>query len=126
MFKLLPFILVLLASACAPDNVKPVPPAWIDNPEMGAVGTSTTHVKGRHYQEDLAISRAREKLAAHLGVNISMDQTITQKVSNDKAYVTSHKETGQSINNKEVKARVRATWHDTSQDQIWVWVYPVN
>ena len=126
MFKLLPFVLALFATACAPDNVKPVPPAWIDNPEMGAVGTSTTHVKGRHYQEDLAISRAREKLAAHLGVKISMDQTITQKVANDKAYVTSHKETGQSINNKEVKARVRATWHDRSQDQIWVWVYPVN
>ena len=126
MFKLLPFILAIFTSACGPDNVKPLPPAWIDNPEMGAVGTSTTHVKGRHYQEDLAISRAREKLAAHMGVKISMDQTITQKVSNDKAYVTSHKETGQSINNKEVKARVRATWHDTSQDQIWVWVYPVN
>ena len=126
MFKLLPFVLVLLATACAPDNVKPVPPAWIDNPEMGAVGTSTTHVKGRHYQEDLAISLAREKLAAHLGFKISRDQTITQKVSNDKAYVTSKKEPGQSINNKEVKARVRATWHDTSQDQIWVWLYPVN
>ena len=126
MFKLLPFVLALLATACGPNNVKPVPPAWIDNPEMGAVGTSTTHVQGRHYQEDLAISRAREKLAAHLGVKITMDQTITQNVTNDKAYVTSHKETAQSINNKEVKARVRATWHDTSQDQVWVWVYPVN
>jgi len=82
---------------------------------MGAVGTYTTHVKVRHYQEDLAISLAREKLAAHLGFKISRDQTITQKVSNDKAYVTSKKEPGQSINNKEVKARVRATWHDTSQ-----------
>ena len=35
-------------------------------------------------------------------------------------------EINQAIKNKEVKAHVRETWHDTHQDQLWVWVYPVN
>ena len=126
MDKILPFILLFLISACAPENVKPAKPAWINDPEQGAVGSSTTHVKGRHYQEDLAILRAREKLAARYGVEIGSDQVITERVVNDKSYVTSDKEIRQSINNKEVKAQVRATWHDTSQDEVWVWVFPVN
>ncbi len=123
MYKILPVILLFLISACAPENVKP---AWINDPEQGAVGSSTTHVKGRHYQEDLAISRAREKLAARYGVEIGSDQIITERVVNDKFYVTSDKEIRQSIKNKVVKAHVRATWHDTSQDELWVWVFPVN
>ena len=126
MYKILPFILLFLISACAPENVKPAKPAWINNPEQGAVGSSTTHVKGRHYQEDLAISRAREKLAAQLGVGINSVQTIKERVVNDKAYVTSDKQIHQSIKNKVVKAHVRATWHDTSHDELWVWVFPIN
>lgn len=127
MYKILPFILTFLITACDSDSVKPlVKPGWINNPEQGAVGSSTTHVKGRHYQEDLAISRARERLAARYGVEISSVQTITERVINDKAYVTSNKQIDQAIKNKEVKAHVRATWHDTHQDQLWVWVYPVN
>ena len=123
MYKLLPFILLFLVTGCGPDTTKP---DWIQNPEHGAVGSSTTHVKGRHYQEDLAIARAREKLAARYGVEIGSDQIITERVVNDKYYVTSDKEIRQSIKNKVVKAHVRATWHDRSQDELWVWVFPVN
>lgn len=128
MYKILPIILILLTTACGSETVKPqqARPDWINNPEQGAVGSSTTHVKGRHYQEDLAISRAREKLAAQLGVEISSVQTITEKVVNDKSYVTSNKQIDQAIKKKEVKAQVRATWHDTNRDELWVWVYPIN
>ena len=127
MYKILPIILTLLLTACGPEPVKPlVKPDWINNPEQGAVGSSTTHVKGRHYQEDLAISRARERLAARYGVEISSVQQITERVVNDKSYVTSNKQIDQAIKNKEVKAHVRATWHDTHHDELWVWVYPVN
>lgn len=126
MYKILPFILTLLITGCGPDTVKQVKPDWINNPEQGAVGSSTTHVKGRHYQEDLAISRAREKLAAQLGVEISSVQTIKERVVNDKAYVTSDKQINQAVKNQEVKAHVRKTWHDAGQDELWVWVYPVN
>ncbi|MCK5002342.1 MAG: hypothetical protein KAJ92_01470 [Gammaproteobacteria bacterium] len=127
MYKILPFILTFLITACGSEPVKPlVKPDWISNPEQGAVGSSTTHVRGRHYQEDLAISRAREKLAAQLGIEISMIQTIKERVVNDKAYVTSDKKIDQAIKNKEVKAHVRATWHDTQRDELWVWVYPIK
>lgn len=126
MSKLLPFVLLLLVSACSSGPVKPVKPAWIQNPEQGAVGSSATHIKGRHYQEDLAISRARERLAARYGVEISSVQTIKERVENDRVYLSSKKQIDQSIKNKEVKAHVRAVWHDWSQDELWVWVYPVN
>lgn len=127
MYRILAITLTLLITACGSEPLKPLAqPDWINNPGQGAVGSSTTHVKGRHYQEDLAISRAREKLAAQLGVQISSIQTIKERVVNDKSYVTSDKQIDQSIKNKEVKAYVRATWHDTRSDELWVWVYPVN
>lgn len=126
MYKILPLIMLLLVAACGSEPVKPSRPDWINNPDQGAVGSSATHVKGRHYQEELAISRAREKLAAQLGVEISSVQTIKERVINDKAYVTSDKQIDQSIKSKEVKAQVRATWHDTAHDELWVWVYPIN
>lgn len=127
MYKILPVLFAFLITACGSESVKPLAkPDWINNPEQGAVGSSTTHVKGRHYQEDLAISRARERLAARYGVKISSVQKITERVVNDKSYVTSNKQIDQAIKNKEVKAHVRATWHDTQQDELWVWVYPVN
>lgn len=126
MQKILPFMMILLITACGSNTGKPDRPAWINNPEQGAVGSSTTHVKGRHYQEDLAISRARERLAARFGVEISSVQTISERVNNDKVYVTSDKQINQFIKNQEVKAQIRATWHDTQRDELWVWLYPTN
>lgn len=126
MYKIFIFLTILLITACGPGTVKPERPAWINNPKQGAVGFSSTHVRGRHYQEELAILRAREKLAARYGVEINSIQTIRERVVNDKAYVTSDKKINQSIKNQTVKAQVRATWHDTSRDELWVWVYPIN
>jgi hypothetical protein len=113
-----------LLTACS-THTKPDQPSWIDNPGDGAVGSSTMHVKGRYYQEELAIARARERLAARYGVEISSIQTIHEKVVNDHAYVTSDKQVLQEISNQTVKAHVRAIWHDKARDEIWVWVYPV-
>jgi len=101
-------------------------PSWIDNPGNGAVGSSTTHVKGRYYQEELAIARARERLAARYGVEVSSIQTIKETVANDKSYVHSQKEILQQVKNATVKARVRARWRDLERDEIYVWVYPIN
>lgn len=115
----------LLLAGCLGNNAKPEIPGWIDNPGDGAVGSSTTHIKGRHYQEELAIARARERLAARYGVEISSVQTIHERVINDQAYVTSDKQVLQQIRNQTVKTHVRATWHDKAKDEIWVWVYPV-
>ncbi len=126
MYKILPFILMIFVSACGPETVKLSKPSWINNPEQGAVGSSTTHVRGRHYQEELAISRARERLAARYGVEVSSVQTIKERVINNKAYVTSDKAISQTVKNKEVKAHVRKVWHDSQRDELWVWIYPIN
>lgn len=122
------FILLsaFMLTACFGHNTRPDAPSWIDNPGDGAVGSSAMHVKGRYYQEELAIARARERLAARYGVEISSIQTIHEKVVNDHAYVTSDKQMLQEVNNKTVKAQVRAMWHDKARDEIWVWVYPVS
>lgn len=119
-------LLIVFMTSCAstPDNKKM--PKWINKPKDGAVGSSTTHVRGRHYQEELAIGRARERLAARYGVEVSSIQTIKERVVNDSSYVKSDKEITQRINKTTVKAHVRATWYDKKNDEIWVWVYPVN
>jgi len=118
-------ILFTLLSACGGENVIPMP-AWINEPGNGSVGSSTTHIQGRHYQEELAISRARERLAARYGIEVASIQTITEKVINNKSYVTSDKEILQQVNKTTVKAHVREIWRDKTRDEVWAWVYPVS
>jgi hypothetical protein len=115
----------LLLAACQ-SNPGRARPGWIDEPGDGAVGSAGMHVKGRYYQEELAIARARERLAARYGVDVASIQTIKQRVVNERAYVSSDKETIQQISKTTVKAHVRETWHDKVRDEIWVWVYPVD
>lgn len=126
MARILPLIFLLFIASCSSEDTKPEKPDWVYNPGQGAVGSSVTHIKGRHYQEELAISRARERLAARYGVEISSFQTIREKVANDRAYITSEKEIAQAVKKHTVKAQVREMWYDSSSDEIWVWVYPVN
>ena len=124
--RLITFALPLLLAACATTPKAPPPPDWISNPGDGAVGSAITHVRGRYHQEELAITRARERLAARYGVEISSVLTIKERVRNDRAYVASDKEIHQRIDKTVVKAQVRATWRDPQRDEIWVWVYPVK
>jgi hypothetical protein len=126
MLRILPLIALLSIAACQSEPVKPAKPEWINSPGQGAVGSSVTHVKGRHYQEELATARARERLAARYGVEISSVQTINERVANDKAYVTSVKQIEQAVKSQTVKAQVRETWYDGVRDEVWVWVYPIN
>jgi hypothetical protein len=101
-------------------------PSWIDNPGMGVSASSTTHVRGRHEQEALAIARGREQLAARLGVDVESVHEVHEEVTNDRAYVTSAKQMKLVTRNKTVKARVREKWLDPRSDTLWVWVYPID
>jgi hypothetical protein len=119
-------IMLVMLSACNSGDTLPDEPDWISNPGDGTVGSAVTHIKGRYYQEDLAISRARERLAARYGVEVSSVQTIKEQVRNDHAYVTSTKQIDQSVKRTTVKAQVRETWYDRAHDVMWVWLYPVD
>lgn len=119
-------MLVLLLTACKSGDSLPDEPAWINNPGDGAIGSAVTHVKGRYHQEDLAIARARERLAARYGVEVSSVHTVKERVTNDHAYVTSVKQIDQSVKKTTVKAQVRETWYDKAHDVVWVWLYPIE
>lgn len=127
MYKLIFALAVAVGlTACAAQEKKPDQPTWINNPGNGVSASAGTHVRGRHHQEELAVSRAREQLAARLGVKVEMTQDIREVVVNESATVTSVKQTRQEIEGGVVKARVQEKWHDTYRDIIWVWVVPVN
>lgn len=120
-------LLCFFAIACQSGGTKDSGrPAWIDDPKDGAVGSSVTHVMGRHAQEELAIARARTRLAARLGVTVDQIQNISEKVSNDQAFVSADTASQLVIKNKTVKAQVRKMWHDKRHDELWVWVYPIQ
>ena len=120
------FLICGLLVACNSTPVARPQPEWINDPQDGAVGSAVTHVQGRHAQEELAISRARERLAARYGVELGSVQTIRERVVNDRAYVTSDKLIEQAISKRVVKAHVRAIWYDDAHDVVWAWVYPVE
>jgi hypothetical protein len=127
MLKIFATILItLLAAACSSGVKTPQPPSWINEPGDGAVGSSVTHVKGKYYQEELAIARARERLAARYGVEISSIETISEKVVNDASYVTSNKQIDQKVKAQTVRAKVRERWYDAAHDELWVWMYPIK
>lgn len=117
------FTLMLFASSSLP-LVAAEKPAWIDNPDKGTVGSAGVHVRGRHEQQELAAARARTRLAARMGVEVTSIQHIAEGVVNDNSTVTSTRETTQKITNKIVKAYTRARWHDLERDIIYIWLYP--
>jgi len=127
MKKIIISFLCLFAIACQSGDVKKSSqPGWIENPKDGAVGSCNTHVMGRHQQEELAIARARTRLAARYGVTVDQVKDVTELVQNDSYSVTAATVSKLVIKNKEVKAHVRKVWYDRSKDTVWAWVYPVK
>jgi len=127
MKKIIISLLCFFAFACQSGNNKSsAQPGWIQNPKDGAVGSCPTHVMGRHHQEELAIARARTRLAARYGVTVDQIKDIKEHVTNDSYSVTADTVSKLVVKNKEVKAHVRKIWYDGQKDMVWAWVYPVN
>ena len=101
-------------------------PAWIENPGSGVSASATTHVRGRVWQEDLAIARAREEYAKRFGVKIESEMVTTQQVANQKASTTSGKVTTESVSQEGVKGQIKAKWLDPQSDTLWVWLVPAG
>jgi cell division protein FtsL len=101
-------------------------PNWIDNPGNGVVGSSVTHVKGRHHQEQLAISRARQQLAARQGVEVEYVQMSTETVTNETASSKVKRVGTEEVVGKTVKAKVAQKWLHPVTREVFVLVVPVN
>lgn len=127
MKKVLISFLCLLTISCQSGGSKPNErPAWITNPQQGAVGSCATHLMGRHAQEEVAIAHARTRLAASMGVTIDQIQTVNLNATNMTSNVRLDAATTQVIKNKTVRAHVKAIWYDRPRDIIWAWLYPVK
>jgi hypothetical protein len=116
----------LLLSACA-TSVKEVGnerPAWIDNPGNGVSASAGMHVRGRAAQEALAILRAREEFAKRFGVSIRSVQTLSTTVANDRSSTVGSQTAREDLQQNDIKAVVKAKWHDPDSDVLWVWLVP--
>lgn len=123
-------VLLLLASlwlsACATsvNEVGNERPAWIDNPGSGVSASAGMHVRGRAAQEALAILRAREEYAKRFGVSIRSVQTLSTTVANDRASTVGSQTAREDMQQDDIKAVVKAKWHDPDSDVLWVWLVP--
>lgn len=115
-------ITVLLQYGCAGARVQDGAPAWIMNPGNGVVASCGFNIKGRYAQEECALQRARERLAAQQGVEISSVSYLSERVHNDASSVSLNKETVEKVSGVTVKARIRDTWYDAQRDEYYVWL----
>jgi hypothetical protein len=122
--KLAIMIMVGFLTACAQQPVNNGVPQWLFNPEIGVVASCGFHIGGRYQQEECAIQRGRERLAAEQGVEVSSVAVIKERVVNGQESVLMNKETTSNVNNKEVKAKVKEFYYDAQRDEYYVWVVP--
>lgn len=101
-------------------------PTWINDPGDGVSASAGFHVRGTQAQEELAITRARDEYAKRYGVVISSEHLTSQLVVGDRASSVSAKEIREEVNEKEVKASVRAKWRDPSNGMLWIWLVPAK
>lgn len=101
-------------------------PHWIDNPGNGVSASAGMHVRGKVAQEELAIHRAREEYAKRFGVTIAADLTTVQNVVDGRASTATQKFTQEATRQSNVRAVVKAKWHDTVSDVLWVWLVPAE
>ncbi len=119
---LIAVVINLFTFACAAN---PDRPNWIDDPGVGAIGSAPFHVRGIYAQEELAMTRARARLAARYGVEISSVQDIQETVNNESSSVTSQRTIKEVMKNTTIRAQVKAKWHDKVKDVIYVWMVPL-
>ncbi|PHS61489.1 MAG: hypothetical protein COB09_17735 [Thalassobium sp.] len=112
----------LLLGGCAGQPRNGGAPDWIMNPGSGVVASCGFNIKGRYAQEQCALMRARERLAAQQGVEISSVSYLSERMRNDASSVSLNKETLEKVSGITVKARIRDTWYDAQRDEYYVWL----
>jgi len=122
--KLISLLFMLFLVSCAQAPAKPSVPTWLMNPSQGVVASCGFHIGGHYQQQECAIQRARERLAAQQGVEVSSMTLLNERVVNDHESVSMNKQTEINVKNKTVKARVKETYYDASRDEYYVWLVP--
>jgi hypothetical protein len=120
--------LSVFLSACAstPSVSYETRPAWIDNPGEGVSASAGMHVRGKAAQEELAISRARVEYAKRFGVSIDAVGVYAKNMTNGHSVTTGELVSQERTQQTDVKAMVKAKWHDEDADVLWVWLVPGN
>lgn len=116
----------MLAKKQTPAPAAPARPVWIDNPGHGVSASAGWNPRGRAAQEEMAIARARTEYAKRFGVEVSAVTEQSTTVFGVSASTTGSSGLRETVNQKDVRAEVKAKWHDTASDTIWVWLVPSN
>ncbi len=117
-------IMAIFLAGCAQQPVNNGVPNWLSNPENGVVASCGFHIGGHYQQQECAVQRGRERLAAEQGVEVSSIAVIKERVINGHESVLMDKETTSNVTNKRVKARVKDSYYDAQRDEYYVWVVP--
>jgi hypothetical protein len=116
----------LLAGCGGTPAAKTGAPEWIYNPGMsgklGGVGSAIMHVKGRAAQRELAISRALDEIARQMGVKVSNVLSTQASASEAGASSAMQSYSFQTTDGTTVKAQIKAIWHDSYRDELFVWM----
>lgn len=115
-------MLVTGLAGCAQKGMSNGQPQWLYGAETGVVASCGFHVKGHYYQQECAVQRARERLAAQQGVTVSSISVLNQSVANERSSVSMNKEVISEVKQKTVKARVKDNYYDVQRDEYYVWM----
>lgn len=102
----------------------PARPAWIDNPGNGVSASAGWNPRGRAAQEEMAVARARNEYAKRFGVEVSGVTEQSTTVFGSSSSSMGSTELRETVNQKDVRAEVKAKWHDTANDTLWIWLVP--
>lgn len=128
------FLFALLAGCAstarqqASSTDHPSPPAWVLQPEgpqgqLGGVGVSRPHIRGRSFQRQTAVSRAIDEIARQLGVRVDSILSDQQKsvdggsLKGQTAIYSFQTTTGEVIS-----ARLRALYIDPASRELFAWM----
>lgn len=102
----------------------PSRPVWIDNPGSGVSASAGWNPRGRAAQEEMAVARARTEYAKRFGVEVSAVTEASTTVFGSSSSSSGSTGLRETVNQKDVKAEVKAKWHDPASDTIWIWLVP--
>jgi hypothetical protein len=124
--RLLLIAALALLAGCGSVGPTVSRPAWINDPGDGVSASAGFHVRGAQAQEELAVTRARDEFAKRYGVKVTSEASTSQLVVGERMSSVSAKDIREEVEQKEVKATVRAKWRDPDTDVLWIWLVPAK